>query len=148
VAAIPLSDEETVLIFAGEALSNYRDLDKGEQRTVIECLQQAMRAETPPSAHRYERIANLDIIRCGDQPRLYTKMIENIPEENVTYHVIFLFYIDYYHDYPHKAKVEYNVQAEQKANQLRGIKRLDDVEAYLSRMNALWADDLDELLPD
>lgn len=89
MAAIPLSDEETVLIFAGEALSNYEGLDAGAQRTVIECLQQVMGAETPPTAQRYERIANLDIIRCGDQPRLYTKMVENIPEENVTYHVIF-----------------------------------------------------------
>jgi hypothetical protein len=146
VAAIPLSDEETVLIFAGEALSNYEGLDAGAQRTVIECLQQVMGAETPPTAQRYERIANLDIIRCGDQPRLYTKMVENIPEENVTYHVIFLFYIDYFHDYPHKAKAEYSRKAKQQAENLRSIAYLEDVEEYLEQNDAMTKADLDELL--
>ncbi|PSP49636.1 hypothetical protein BRC67_10720, partial [Halobacteriales archaeon QH_3_68_24] len=101
----------------------------------------------PPSSFVHERIANLDIITVGDQGRLYTKVVDEIPRGNTEYHVIFLFFIDPSHDYPHKVLAEYSPEAEEKAETATSLETVDDVEEYLEELDALDEDDLRELLP-
>jgi hypothetical protein len=147
VSRVSLSDEETRVIFAGEAAAGFADLDASQQEDVIRRLLNIVTSEAPPSSFVYERIANLDIITVGDQGRLYTKVVDEIPRGDTEYHVIFLFFIDPYHDYPHKALAEYSPSAEAKAEEVTEIEEVADVDEYLESHNALDEDDLRGLLP-
>jgi len=96
VSYVSLSDEETRVIFAEEAAADFAALDASEQEEVITRLLNIVTSEAPPSSFIYERIANLDIITVGDQGRLYTKVVDEIPRGDTEYHVIYLFFIDPY----------------------------------------------------
>lgn len=144
---VPLSDEKTRVIFAGEAASGFAQLEATDQEAVIRRLLNIVTSEAPPSSFVYERIANLDIITVGDQGRLYTKVVDEIPRGDTEYHVIFLFFIDPYHDYPHKALAEYSPTAEAKAEEATGLETVSDVDQYLEDHDALGEDDLRALLP-
>ncbi|WP_136690058.1 hypothetical protein [Halorhabdus amylolytica] len=147
MSRVPLSDEETRVIFAGEAAANLSELDASEQEAVIQRLLNIVESEAPPSSFVYERIANLDIITVGDQGRLYTKVVDEIPRGNTEYHVIFLFFIDITHDYPYKALAEYSPSAETMAEEVTDLESVSDVDAYLEQHDALDEDDLRDLLP-
>lgn len=147
MSRVPLSDEETRVIFAGEAAADFAELDASEQEAVLRRLLNIVTSEAPPSSFVYERIANLDIITVGDQGRLYTKVVDEIPRGNTEYHVIFLFFIDPYHDYPHKALAEYSPSAEAKAEAVTELETVPDVDQYLTDHDALDGDDLRDLLP-
>lgn len=147
MSRVPLSDEETQVIFAGESFSGFAELDATQQQEVISKLLNIVTSDAPPSSFVYERIANLDIITVGDQGRLYTKIVDEIPQGDTEYHVIFLFFIDPYHDYPHKALAEYSPTAEEKAEQVTALDIVPDVDQYLIDHDALDEDDLRDLLP-
>lgn len=147
MSRVPLSDEETRVIFAGEAAADFAELDASEQEAVLRRLLNIVTSEAPPNSFVYERIANLDIITVGDQGRLYTKVVDEIPRGNTEYHVIFLFFIDPYHDYPHKALAEYSPSAEAKAEAVTELETVPDVDQYLTDHDALDGDDLRDLLP-
>jgi hypothetical protein len=146
VSRVPLSDEETRVIFAGEAASGFADLDPSEQEGLIRRLLSIITSEAPPSSFVHERIANLDIITVGDQMRLYTRVVDEIPRGNTEYHVIFLFYIDPRHDYAHQTLAEYSWDAESRAETVTSLDTVSDVDAYFEEHNALAEDDLRELL--
>lgn len=147
MSRVPLSDEETRVIFAGEAAAGFAELDASEQEEVIRRLLNIVTSEAPPSSFVYEHIANLDIITVGDQGRLYTKVADEIPRGNTEYHVIFLFFIDSYHDYPRKVLAEYSQSAEAKAEEVTELETVPDVDQYLTDHGALDEDDLRGLLP-
>ena len=144
---ISLSDEETRVIFAGEALSIFADLDAAQQEAVIGRLLNIVTNDVPPSTLVYKRIANLDIFAVGDQGRLYTKVVDGIPRGNTEYHLIYLLFIDPYHEYSHKALAEYSRRAEVLAEDATSLQTVPDVEQYLDDLDALDEDDLRELLP-
>lgn len=147
MSRVPLSDEETRVIFAGEAAEGFAELDASEQEEVIRRLLNIVTSDVPPSSFVYERIANLDIVTVGDQGRLYTKIVDEIPRGNTEYHVVFLFFIDASHDYPHQALAEYSQRAEAKAKEVTALETVPDVDGYLAEYDALDEDDLRELLP-
>lgn len=147
MSRVSLSDEETRVIFAGEAAAGLAELDASQQEEVLQRLLNIVTSEAPPSAFVYEQIANLDIITVGDQGRLYTKVVDEIPRGDTEYHIIFLFFIDPYHDYPHKALAEYSTSAEQKAEAATALESVDDVDEYLAAYDALDEADLQDLLP-
>lgn len=147
MSRVPLSDEETRVIFAGEATAGFAELDASEQQEVVNRLLSIVESEAPPSSFVYEQIANLDIITIGDQGRLYTKVVDEIPRGDTEYHVIFLFFIDPYHDYPHKALAEYSPSAEAKVDRVTALEEVSDVDQYLRNHDALDEDDLRDLLP-
>jgi len=62
--------------------------------------------------------------------RLYTKVVDEIPRGDTEYHVIYLFFIDPYHDYPHKALAAYSPSAEAKAEEVTALEQVSDVEQY------------------
>lgn len=148
MSRVPLSDEETKVIFAEAALEALDQLDAGEQREIINRLLNIVSSQSLPSSFVRERIANLDIIAVGDQCRLYTRVVEKIPEDDVTYHVIFLLYIDAGHDYPQDKLAHYSRSAEQYLNQITDFDNVEDVEGYLEYSNALGVDELHQLSPD
>jgi len=145
VSRIPLTDEETRVIFAGEAAANFGTLEGSEQRQIISRLVNILENEAVPSALVHEQIGNLDIYTAGDQMRLYCKVVDQIPRGNAEYHVIYLFYIDDDHDYPREKLATYSPQAAEKAETVTALSTVDDVEHYLEEHDALDADDLRDL---
>lgn len=144
---VPLSDGETRVIFAGEAVDDFATLDASQQEEVITRLLNIVTSEAPPSSFIYESIANLDILTVGDQGRLYTKVVDAIPRGDTEYHVIFLFFIDPYHDYPHKALAEYSSSAAATVEEITTLETVSDVEQYFVDHDALDETDLRDLLP-
>lgn len=143
---VSLSDEETRVVFAEEAAEIFAELDSSEQQDVINRLLNIVSSDAPPSAFIHEHSANLDIIAVGDQCGLYTKVVDEIPRGDTEYHVIFLFFIDPYHDYPDKALAQYNSRAEARVEEVTGLETVDDVEQYLDDLDALDESALEELL--
>ena len=146
MSPIPLSDEDTRVIFSNEAKDRLDRLEGSQQKQLLRRLLSIVEAETPPSAHLHEQIQNLDIIAAGDSIRLYTKVVENIPRGNTRYHIISVFYIDEGHNYPHQKLATYNPAAQDRVDRVTSLDDVDDVEAYLERMDALNGDDLRDLL--
>lgn len=145
MSRVPLTDEETRVIFAGEAAENFGSLEGSEQRDVLNRLINILESDVIPSSLIYERIGNLDIYTVGEQIRLYSKVVDEIPQGNSEYHVIFLFYIDDDHDYKNKTLATYSPRAEAKAERVTSLRTISDVEEYLEKQNALDADDLRDM---
>lgn len=146
MSRVPLSDEESRVIFAGEAASNFGALEGSEQKQVINRLVTILESDTKPSSLIYERIGNLDIFTVGSQIRLYTKVVDEIPRGNAEYHVIYLFYIDDDHDYDNKTLATYSPEAKTKVKRITAIQTVPDVEQYLYENDALDAAALRDLL--
>jgi hypothetical protein len=145
VSRIPLTDEETRVIFAGEAAANFGAPGGSEQRQLISRLVDILESDAVPSALVHEQIGNLDIYTAGDQMRLYCKVVHQIPRGNAEYHAIYLFYIDDDHNYPREKLATYSPQAAEKAETVTVLSTVDDVEDYLEDHDALDVDDLREL---
>ena len=146
MSRVPLSDEESRVIFAGEAASNFGALEGSEQKQVINRLVTILESDTKPSSLIYERIGNLDIFTVGSQIRLYTKVVDEIPRGNAEYHVVYLFYIDDDHDYDNKTLATYSPEAKTKVKRITAIQTVPDVEQYLDENDALDAAALRDLL--
>lgn len=147
VGYIPLSDEETVVIFGDEARHGLQSLDAIQQEQVLNRLLSIVESKSPPSSFVYESIANLDIITAGDQCRLYTKVVDNIPRDQTRYHVIYVFYIDNKHDYPRSKLARFSSHARDKLDRITDLSTVPDVDEYFQNHNALHEDDLRDLLP-
>lgn len=143
---IPLTNEKSRVILAGETVSNLHSLDANGQRGVLNRLLTVIDNAAPPSSFVRERIANLDIIHEGGQCRLYTKVVENIPRGNTQYHIVYVFYIDATHDYPHSALATYSTAAQARMEEATTLETVSDVEQYLAGHDALSPDDLREML--
>lgn len=63
---VPLSDDETRVVFTDESARNVASLDAGEQKQVLRKLITIAGHDAPPSRLRYEHIANLDVYAVGD----------------------------------------------------------------------------------
>lgn len=146
MSRVPLSNEETRIIFAGEAASNFQSLEGSEQRQILKRLVNILENDVKPSSLVYEQIGNLDIFAVGDQIRLYTKVVDEIPRGNAEYHVVYLFYIDDDHDYENKMLATYSPKAERKAEKVTSIDTVPNLEAYLEENDAMDANDLRDLL--
>jgi len=88
-------------------------------------------------------ISSPSVIRADCTPKSLTKSHVETRE----YHVIYLFFIDPYHDYPHKALAAYSPSAEAKAEEVTALEQVSDVEQYFADHDALDEDDLRDLLP-
>lgn len=146
MSRVPLSDNETRVIFAGECESNLAALEGREQRAVLNRLLSIVENPSNPSAFVHERIQNLDIITVGDQIRLYSRVVEDIPQGDSVFHVIYIFYIDDDHDYRNHELSTYSVDAQNLVEIVTAFELVSDVEEYFEEMNALDADDLRDLL--
>jgi len=147
VGYIPLGDEQTWVIFAGEAQSNLASLEGSEQQQILTKLLQIAESDAKPTAFRYEQIKNLDIIAVGNQIRLYTKIVDGIPSGNAEYHLIYLFYIDDDHEYETGPMATYASEAQTALDTATSLETIQDIESYLSELQALDADALRDLLP-
>lgn len=146
MSRVPLSDNETRVIFAGECESNLAALEGREQRAVLNRLLSIVENPSNPRAFVHERIQNLDIITAGDQIRLYSRVVEDIPQADSVFHVIYIFYIDDDHDYQNYELSTYSVEAQNLVEIVTALELVSDVEEYFEEMNALDADDLRDLL--
>ena len=146
MSEIPLTDEDSRVIFAGEAASNLDSLEGSEQEQVLTRLCAILESDAKPSSLVYERIRLLDIFAVGSQIRLYTKVVDEIPRDDAEYHLIYLFYIDDDHEYNQTDLATYSPAAEAKLEEATSLETVRDVDAYLDKMDALDADDLRDLL--
>jgi hypothetical protein len=146
VSEIPVTDEDSRVIFAGEAASNLDSLEGSEQEQVLTRLCAILESDAKPSSLVYERIGLLDIFAVGSQIRLYTKVVDEIPRGDAEYHLIYLFYIDDDHEYNQTDLATYSPAAEAKLEEATSLETVRDVDAYLDKMDALDADDLRDLL--
>ena len=146
MSEIPLTDEDSRVIFAGEAASNLDSLEGSEQEQVLTRLCAILESDAKPSSLVYERIGLLDIFAVGSQIRLYTKVVDEIPRDDAEYHLIYLFYIDDDHEYNQTDLATYSPAAEAKLEEATSLETVRDVDAYLDKMDALDADDLRDLL--
>lgn len=146
MSRVPLSDNETRVIIAGECESNLAALEGREQRAVLNRLLSIVENPSNPRAFVHERIQNLDIITAGDQIRLYSRVVEDIPQGDSVFHVIYIFYIDDDHDYQNYELSTYSVEAQNLVEIVTALELVSDVEEYFEEMNALDADDLRDLL--
>jgi hypothetical protein len=144
---VTLSDEERLVILTEEARRGLAQLDAHHQEIVVKCLLNIVTADVVPSELVYEQILNLDILRPEDQCRLYSRVVENLPRSNTMYHLVFVLYIDAFHEYRDQDLAEYSSEAERKANEVVEISTVGDLETYLEEHNALNEDDIRELLP-
>jgi hypothetical protein len=147
VSRVPLSDEERRVVLVGQAGEDLRELDAGQQEQVLRRLLDIVEAEATPSAFVREQVGDLDILAAGDQPRLYTKIVEDVPRGNATYHVVFVLYIDYTHDYSQAALHTYSEEAATLLDETTDLEAVEDVEAFLNDLGALDAAALRRLLP-
>jgi len=146
VSRVPLGDEETRVIFAGEAAKNFGTLEGSEQQQVISRLADIAENDAVPSSLVHERIGNLDIYTAGSQMRLYTKVVDEIPRGDSQYHVIYLFYIDDDHEYEQRTLATYSPEAKEKVERITALDTVSDVESYVAEQDALDAEDLRDLL--
>jgi len=146
VSEIPLTDEDSRVIFAGEAASNLDSLEGSEQEQVLTRLCAILESDAKPSSLVYERIGLLDIFAVGSQIRRYTRVVDEIPRGDAEYHLIYLFYIDDDHEYNQTDLATYSPAAEAKLEEATSLETVRDVDAYLDKMDALDADDLRDLL--
>lgn len=146
MSEIPLTDEDSRVIFAGEAASNLDSLEGSEQEQVLTRLCAILESDAKPSSLVYERIGLLDIFAVGSQIRLYTKVVDEIPRGDAEYHLIYVFYIDDDHEYNQTDLATYSPAAEAKLEEATSLETVRDVDAYLDKMDALDADDLRDLL--
>lgn len=144
--AVPLSNEETRVIFAADSLSGLADLEGRKQKAVLHCLINIIESESKPSELAHEQIANLDIFTAGSTIRLYTKVVEDVPRGNAKYHLVYLFYIDDQHDYARSDLVEYSERAQANMEIATSFETVCDVEEYFEEENAQNADDLRAML--
>lgn len=147
MSRVPLSDEDRRVVLVGEAGENLRELDAGQQEQVLWRLLDIVEADATPSAFVREEIGNLHIIAAGDQPRLYTKIVENIPRGNAIHHVVYVLYIDIGHDYPPATVRQYSGRAEKLLEATTTLDSVEDVEEHLTDLGGLDADALRRLLP-
>lgn len=83
----------------------------------------------------------------GNQCRLYTRVVDEIPRGTTEYHVVFVFFIDPAHEYPHAALAEFSRSAETKAERVTDLPTVSEVDDFLAAHDALDEDDLQDLLP-
>mgnify|MGYP006296066865 CR=1 FL=1 len=148
MSRIPLSDEETKVIFTEEAKRNLDALTADVQPPVLKQLLTLTEKTTPPSTSAYKQIGNLDIFRVDDKCRLYTKIVENIPDGNSTYHVVFLLYIDAYHEYRDQDVSTFSASAQRYADLVHSIETLDSIESFLEERGAIGAGRLRKMLDE
>ena len=139
---VPLSNEETRVIFTGQSLSGLADLEGSKQKAVIHCLISIIESASKPRSRAHEQIANLDIFTAGSTIRLYTKVVEDVPRGNEKYHLIYLFYIDHKHEYARSDLVEYSERAQANMEIATSFETVCDVEEYFEEQNAYDADGL------
>lgn len=144
--AVPLSNEETRVIFAADSVSGLAELEGSKQKAVLRCLINIIESESKPGELAYEQIANLDIFTAGSMIRLYTKVVEDVPRGNEKYHLVYLFYIDDQHDYAQSDLVEYSERAQANMEIATSFETVCDVEEYFQEQNAHDADDLRAML--
>lgn len=148
MSRVSLTDDETKVIFSQEALRALDRFDADDQATVIQRLLDIVETPVPPGSFVREQIINLDIISFGSQGRLYTKVVEGIPDGDSEYHIVFLFFIDIDHDYTNKELTEYSIAAERRAERVVNLISLEETEEYLDEHDALGQDELRQLLPE
>jgi len=146
VSRVPLSDEETYVIFTEKSLAGLQSLDGSKQQQVLQKLLAITESASPPSQLVYEQIGSIDIFAAGGQMRLYTKIVDNIPEDNSTYHFVYVIYIDDTHEYNQADLVEYDPIAVSLAEAAVSLGSVESVDEYLSDKPAFDSDDLSDML--
>lgn len=146
MSVVELSDEENVAILAETFTDSLADLrDKTRQLAVLKRLS-ALLNSSAPQHYIYETVQGceeLEVSRVGDDRRIFCKLVMGIPEDDARYNVLFVFYVDP-HEYRSQQLATFDEATEQRLREVTSFDDVDDVEEYLSEMNAFTAEAIDD----
>jgi hypothetical protein len=142
VARIPLTDEETAVIFPEEVKEQLSAIDGSKQQDVLGELLDVVGADVPPDAKAYEKIENVTIYRAGGKTRIYSAVVTNVPAENPEYHVVFVLHLDPTHEYDDNDLVAVDETAQRRIDEVGSFRSVERMDEFLEAKNVLWEDDL------
>lgn len=148
MSVVEIRDEENLAVLSDEFVKSMERLDSGtEQKYVLKEIRKVVRSNTP---RRFvyevpEGCDLLEILRGTDKLRIFCKLVEGIPQQNGTYNLLFLFYVDE-HKYRTQKLSEMDEAAQRQVKQIKACETLDAVETYLGRRQALDSEDLTALI--
>ena len=144
MSVVELSDEENVAILAETFTDSLADLgDRTRQLAVLKRLYELLDSKTP-QYFIYEIVTGceeLQVIRAGDDLRIFCRLVVGIPEGNKHYNVLFVFYTDP-HRYDQGTLQRLDAAARERLETLGALNELDSVEQYLDEQNAFTAADI------
>lgn len=146
---VTIIDEENHAILAEKFGSSFADLGAIEQRRIFKRLRAVLESSNP-QYFIYETVEGcdeLEVIREGDQLRLYCRLVMGIPQGDKHYNVLFVFYVDK-HDYNAGTLARVDTAARQWLEEITDFSAVEDVAEYLeqhdSKTAEYFADRLDE----
>jgi hypothetical protein len=146
VSVIELSDEETVAILAETFIESLADLrDKTRQVAVLKRIH-ALLDSSAPQHFIYETVQGCDelqVIRVGGDRRIYCKLVLGVPAGDEHYNVLFVFYVDP-HNYDAQQLATFDAAADERLREVTSFDDVEDVQAYLDRMNAFSTEEIEE----
>ena len=146
MSVVELSDEENVAILAETFTDSLAALnDRDRQLAVLKRLY-ALLDSSSPQHFIYETVTGceeLQVIRVGDDLRIFCRLVMGIPEGDKHYNVLFAFYVDP-HEYDRGTLQRLDAAARNQLEALGSLDELESVEQYLDEHNAFTGDDLDD----
>lgn len=144
MSVVELSDDETVAILAETFTNGLSDLgDRSRQVAVLKRIHQLLDSSAPQH-FIYETVQGcdeLEVIRAGDDLRIFCRLVMGIPEGDKQYNVLFVFYVDP-HEYRAQQLATFDVAAEQRLIEVTSFDDVDDVSGYLDEMNAFTSEEI------
>lgn len=143
---VPLSDEENRLILTERFGKSLRALDdKSRQLRVLNRIH-ALLDSVHPQHFIYETLTGTDklqIIRAGDDLRIYCRLVMGVPEDDKLYNVLYCFHVTP-HQYGRTDLGQFDSVAKAKMKKLKGYEQPREVTRYLDEEDAFSAADLKE----
>lgn len=92
---------------------------------------------------RVEGCEELQVIRAGNDLRIYCRLVLGIPRVNKEYNVLYALYVDP-HEYRSAVLQRLDDAAKDLLTEATSLDDVTDVEAYLEEMHAFYAEDIQE----
>lgn len=141
MSRVPLSGDDTAVIFS-DAFSGALDgLGHSDVCRVWSRLVTVVENPAPPSHFVYERVTGaetLEVIRVGDDLRIYTKIIEDVPG----YNILNVFFV---HQHDYGGWQLYDEAAQQRVMELRALETPAEVVDFIEERSGLSEEDIREI---
>lgn len=138
---VKLSDGQNVAILAETFTESLASLgDKTHQRAVLKRIH-ALLSSSSPQHFIYETVEGcdeLEVIRAGDDRRIFCRLVMGVPHGAERYNVLFVFYVDR-HEYRSQNLQRLDAATRQRLRDLRSSDSIESVERYFENHHAFTA---------
>lgn len=146
MSVVELSDEENVAILAETFVESVSDVgDKTRQTAVLKRLHRLLASDTP-QRYVYETVAGCDelqVIRVGDDQRIFCRLVTGVPHGDERYNVLFVFYVDPHRYHPDRLAA-FDEAAQQRLEEITSFEDVGPVDEYLESTNAFTAGEIQD----